>query len=175
MKPNIAHHRLKEVIRYDPDTGNLIWIKSTGTRSKVGAIAGSRSPLGYVILKVDGKYYSAHRLAWFYMTSEWPNIAAVDHIDRNGFNNKWNNLRNVNRQENGRNTPARNKLGIKGVSQIRNRFYATITVDRKSILLGSFDSAEEAGNAYKVAAAKYHDKNYNRITNDYNSILSFGV
>ena len=43
--------------------------------------------------------YRAHRLAFLYMKGYIPKL--IDHKDRNGLNNKWNNLREANKSTNG--------------------------------------------------------------------------
>lgn len=82
----------------------------------------------------------------------------VDHIDRDKTNNRIKNLRVTTRKDNGRNLSlsARNTSGFKGVFRKRNAWKAAITVDRKSIYLGTFNSPEDAARAYDEAVAKYH-------------------
>src|SRR5512142_195792 len=74
--------RVKEVFHYDPDTGIFTykagyWEKRTGTR------AGSVNPTGHPAvprraIAIDRRAISAARLAWFYMTGEWPEHE-IDH------------------------------------------------------------------------------------------------
>ena len=156
MIPNITYERLREVVSYNPLTGKFTWLVSLGSRAVKGQLTSQKvNTDGYHIFRIDKKLYYAHILAWFYMTSEWPK-EFIDHKDTIRSNNIWENLREATRQQNYRNTPARNKLKVKGVSQIRNRFYATITLNRVSVKLGSFSTLEEAQNAYREAALKYH-------------------
>ena len=59
-------------------------------------------------------------------------------------NLEWTTLSNVVRNTN----KTENKLGYRGVVQDRKKFRAVIYQDRKPINLGSFDTAEEAAEAY---------------------------
>lgn len=67
-------------------------------------------------IRIKGKAYPAHRLAWFYVYKVWP--TAVDHINCNKQDNRIENLREYSSaSDNLSNTKTRknNKLGIKGV------------------------------------------------------------
>lgn len=83
-----------------------------------------------------------------------------DHIDGDGLNNRRSNLRLATKAENGRN---RKVLCIPKASRFkgvwwekrRNRWKARITVDSKSIDLGSFRVEEDAAIAYDRAAVRY--------------------
>ena len=87
----LTQDRLKEVIRYDPESGILSWKKKTANCTKVGAEAGCLNPNGYREIKIDGTSYKSHRLAWLYVHGYFPE-KFIDHIDRNRSNNrilKW--------------------------------------------------------------------------------------
>lgn len=84
----------------------------------------------------------------------------VDHIDRNGLNNTRSNLRLATQTQNLANAKVRkhNKLGVKGVfwDKWKNKYKAKITVNKKVIQLGRFNTVEEAHAAYVAAAIKYY-------------------
>ena len=105
------------VIRYYPETGNLYWLMDLGTRARVGMVAGNTGDHGYKFVKINGISYSQHRLAWLLMTGDWPEFD-IDHIDGNGSNNVWKNLRDVTTSTNCKNSKIRNdnSSGIVGVS-----------------------------------------------------------
>jgi hypothetical protein len=100
-------NRLKEVLHYDPASGDWKWLVRVAWRINAGGRAGTLNTLGYVAIKVDGTVYLAHRLAWFYMTGNWPQ--EIDHIDRNKSNCRWANLRSVTHAENMQNVDRRVK------------------------------------------------------------------
>ena len=149
--------RLREAFHYDPDTGLFTW-KISPRRAKKGDIAGCNSH-GYIVIGIDQKMYPAHRLAWLYMTGEWPS-AQVDHIDLNRSNNSWNNLRAASHCENQRNksTQKNNTSGHKSVCwhNRQRKWNAQIKVMGKTVYLGRFQSFEDAAFAYSSAAKLHH-------------------
>src|SRR5260221_679172 len=95
----ITHAQLLELLRYEPETGQFIWLAgkragtSAGRPTKPEAYAdrnGRRLP--YWMISLLGKPYSRGKLAWFYMTGEWP-PDQIDHRDIDSLNDRWNNLR----------------------------------------------------------------------------------
>lgn len=80
-----------------------------------------------------------------------PDGLIVDHADHDPLNNQKSNLRNCTSGQNNANRVCyNNKSGYKGV-YIR----ADISVDGKTISLGTFSTAKEAAKAYDAAALKY--------------------
>lgn len=144
---------LKRIIHYEPSTGDLIWLQPISYRIKPQTFAGWWSGT-YFRVNVKGTSYYLHVLAWFYMTGIW---TLVDHRDRNTTNNKFYNLREANRQQNTWNQGTRvtNLLGIKGVQQRGSKFRAYITVNYKTLHLGTYESIEEAINARQNAEQEY--------------------
>lgn len=86
-----------------------------------------------------------------------PNGIVVDHINRDPLDNRRPNLRLCTIAENSRNRrrPA-GALGVKGVTRHRKKFRAQIKVDRKTIVLGSFETVAAAHEAYCAAAVRLH-------------------
>lgn len=153
---SFSHERLLSILRYDPETGIFVWRVRLGNRaSGVGKEAGWVGGNGYRYLSIDGHPYLTHRVAWFYMTGEWPN-GGLDHRNRNSLDNRWSNLREATQSMNVANTKIRstNTSGFKGVHLRKrsNRWLAEIWKDGKKTFLGSYASAEEASAAYQKAA-----------------------
>jgi hypothetical protein len=154
----LTQERLKEILHYDPETGEWRWLVTKGLKSVAGQIAGYLNNRKYWHIRINNVSYISSRLAWFYMTGEWP-INEIDHKDMNRANDKWSNLRQATKLQNSMNTGPRgqrNTSGYKGVYPSRKRWYASITIDRKKVFLGSFAKKEMAHEAYKEAALKYH-------------------
>jgi len=147
---------LKLLLNYEPSTGVFTWKVSRGS-VKPGKIANNRDKDGHVRIRVNGRLYFAHALAWLYMKGGWP-VGEVDHIDLIKDNNAWSNLRLATHQQNSHNQEARrnNKLGVKGVCISQGRYEAKIEHRRKTIHLGRYITLEEAKAAYDEAASILH-------------------
>ena len=77
---------------------------------------GSKDKYGYLIIKIKGKQYKAHHIAWLLVYGEYPKYE-IDHINKNKLDNRISNLRISNRTEQTRNTtrnpnPVTGKVGI---------------------------------------------------------------
>ena len=154
----IDARQLRELVHYAPDTGAFTWAK-TRPRCRKGAAAGCRTPYGYVVVRVGGGLYMAHRLAWLYQTGAWPN-AFIDHIDGDRGNNQFTNLRQATVAENAQNTKKAHrdsKTGFLGVTQRRDgKYVASISTQGKTIFLGAHVTPEDAHAAYLSAKRKMH-------------------
>lgn len=64
---------------------------------------GSLDKDGYLIIKIKGKQFKAHRIVWFLCNGKFP-IGVIDHINRVRTDNRIENLRDVSQAENVRNT-----------------------------------------------------------------------
>lgn len=103
-------------LEYFPNSGEFVWTEDVGKKKK-GSIAGSiNRSLGYWQIRYNKKLYYSHRLAYLAMEGKYPD-GVVDHIDRDGLNNRWDNLRSVSHSENHLNTnkPINNTSGCKGI------------------------------------------------------------
>ena len=157
---NITPDRLREILDYHPDTGVFTWRLKIARGVVVGNVAGSTRSSEYVRIVIDRCNYSAHRLAWLYMTGEWPKNQ-IDHINGVKTDNRFTNLREATISENARNRGRPKKgaaRGLKGVTfrASRGKWEAQIMPHGRSIFLGMFDNAEAAHAAYCAAAEKYY-------------------
>jgi hypothetical protein len=104
--------------------------------------------------KINKKLYSTSRIIGYAYLGLDINSKTqiIDHIDRNPLNNILTNLRIVSHQQN-----TFNKIS-KGYSWSKrdNNWKAQIRVNYKKMYLGSYDTEEEARQAYLEAKAKYH-------------------
>lgn len=151
-----TQERLRQLFRYEPDTGLFIRLVDVAGNAKAGMVAGSVNRRhGNILIHVDGARYFAHRLAWVYMTGDWP-IDEIDHRDRDRANNRWANLREATRAQNNRNVGKRrdNKTGYVGVHVHRQsgKFCVQIGTGKEREHVGLFDCGPAAHFAYIVAA-----------------------
>lgn len=161
----LNHNRLLERLDYDPKTGQFTF-KTAGASNRerdVGSVAGyvkvAKDGYKRFVVPVDAVYFTGSRLAWFFMTKEWPK-GQIDHKDGDSLNNSFENLRDATASQNVRNRGKlkSNTSGWKGVSFHKGtqKWCASITVDRKRIYLGYFDDVKEAAEAYIFAALEHH-------------------
>lgn len=148
-KPTLE--RLKAELNYNPETG-VFTRKTANKRNAAGAVVGSKNGRGYTQICVDGYPYTAHRLAWLYMTGEWP-TGDIDHINRDQGDNRFANFRAVTRSENklNQNRQRNNTSGYQGVFDVAGRWKSTITLHNRVLWLGTYDTYAEALAARKGA------------------------
>ena len=83
----------------------------------------------------------------------------VDHIDKDGLNNQRHNLRLCTRQQNMMNKKPSSSYysKFKGVTWYKRqcKWVTRITINRRRVCLGYFDSEKEAAFAYNVAATEH--------------------
>lgn len=155
----LTQSELKRLLDYDPDTGLFRWKTSLSYRGTVGRIAGNKHDKhGRTRISIANRQYFAHRLAWMWMTGEFP-TNDVDHINGNPSDNRWNNLRVATRSENLCNRLTKSSSGgFRGVywKPRDRRWIAKIQIGGRQIYLGSFDDPQKANEAYKEAAKKLH-------------------
>jgi hypothetical protein len=155
----MTQDELKKLLRYDQETGSFAWKVATNKRISVGQIAGTVNQEGYVNIGVLRKRYLAHRLAWLYVNGEMPD-GEIDHINRIRSDNRISNLRAVSRKQNCENLGVRsdNTTGFRGVRKDnrpgKSPFVARVVNHGKDIYIGSFQTAEEASNAYLKKATE---------------------
>lgn len=152
--------QLKDCLSYDPEAGLFRWVvKRKGTlRSK---FAGSKMANGYIAICIDGRDYTAHRLAWIYVHGVEPS-GCIDHINGDKSDNRIANLRDVSQVINMQNVYAaksNSKTGLRGVSwhAQRKKYTARIKSGARYLSLGLHDTPEAAHAAYMEAKRRLHE------------------
>lgn len=156
MTKELTLEKLKSILKYDEISGDFIYISAPARKIKIGDVVGTVEKNGYIRIEISGRPYRAHRLAWFYMTGEWPKYH-IDHINLDKGDNRFANLREATRSDNMGNVGLQrdNKTGAKGVHKTKFGYIAQLRTKEKTQYLGTFQTVEDAKEAYRVAAENY--------------------
>lgn len=150
--------RLRKILHYDPETGIFRWLNPPACSVRRGDIAGHfHKKLGYIFIGIDNCKQCAHRLAWLYMTGEWP-TKWIDHANGDRRDNSFKNLRHCTPSQNISNSK-RHKTstsGLKGASwdEQTKKWRVRIRSNGKNYCGGRFTSPEEAHAVYCAMAKR---------------------
>jgi hypothetical protein len=156
-------NRIREILDYNPDTGDFHWKIKPTKNTPIGKKAGGVTNEGYGHICYKGKRYSMSHLAWMYFYGKPPSMY-LDHINGNRFDNRISNLREATSAENMQNirkAPKNSSHGFLGTSfdSEKNKWRARIRVNGVKISLGRFNTPQEANAAYIAAKRKHHPFN----------------
>lgn len=137
-------------LNYNPETGLFCWLR-TGPGRLIGSNAGTDASNGrgkvYRKIRFEKRFFYSHRLAWLIVCGRWP-VGDVDHINGNGRDNRWINLRETSRVDNQHNMKLHrnNTTGCPGVSFHRQSglWHAVITCVGRTHSLRYHKTKEEA-------------------------------
>ena len=127
----LTQEYLKTRVSYCPETGLFHW-KASGFKRKEdatrlgGCVCSCTNTAGYVVIRLDGKLYLAHRLAFLYMEGKMPEF--VDHDDRVRTNNIWSNLKAATRESNNRNVTASSNTGHVNITWVEKKKHFVVTI-----------------------------------------------
>lgn len=173
---DITAEMARQLLNYDPDTGELRWkcrplsmFKAGEWRDArwsqakwntryAGEIAGRINDGGYPLVNMKSyRPYRAHRLIWLMVHGRWPS-GEIDHINGIRHDNRLCNLREGTRAENHQNLKARHERGLLGARWYEKygRWRSRIMVDQKETSLGYHDTEEQAHAAYLEAKKRLH-------------------
>lgn len=148
----IERERLLAVLHYNDKTGMFVWLKTLSRNVKAGTIAGYINKDGYRVIKIDGRLYAAHRLAWLYMKGYVPPM--IDHRNRVRSDNAFENLRSSDSERNQHNTGLKKgEVPYKGVSidPRSGKYQAKIRYKGKRYTFYGFNDPIFAALAYDYA------------------------
>ena len=147
----MTQDEIKSRLHYNQETGVFTWRSNPlapnywNTRYS-GTSAGTKHPLGYIIISINKKRIYAHRAAFLYLYGVTPE--EVDHIDGSPSNNSISNLRPVNRKTNMRNVgrSSSNTSGKTGVcwDNARGKWMAYINRGGKRVRSKRFTKRSDA-------------------------------
>jgi hypothetical protein len=150
--------KIQKYLRYEPTTGDLWWTEEAPVKV-ANKKANAKDPLGYICLKVNGRMFKGHRLAWLLVHGEFPK-GHIDHINGNPSDNRIENLRDVSRSinmQNERKARTHNLTGLLGVSPNGSGWRSEIRIAGKKKNLGTFSTSQQAHKAYVSAKRQYHE------------------
>lgn len=154
----INQTQLKERFLYDFLTGRFTRLPCS-RKGRNSSLTGCVNNKGYTCIKILGKSYKAHLLAFLYMTGAFP-TEVVDHIDGNPSNNAWSNLRECTLSQNQMNARLSkiNTSGFKGVSLHKptQKWMVTVRVNGKNVNFGIYKDIELADLVATETRNKYH-------------------
>lgn len=151
----ITAERAKQLFTYDPETGALARRPETVracNRSRAASTIRTLDKDGYIVVKVEGKCYPAHRIIFLMMTGRWPH-PTVDHDNRDKADNRWVNLTEATHAENNENRGPVRRFDVPNVYKTANtgRYEARAFVGGRKRRLGTYDTPEEADAAIALA------------------------
>lgn len=139
----------KEIFIVSSESPSGLVYKVSRGRCKAGQAQGYKDKR-YWRVKVNGKMYSVHRIIYELIYGKIE--GEIDHIDRNGFNNSIDNLRDQTHSQNCFNRDSTNASGYTGVVlKPSGRFEARIKLGGTQKYLGTFDTQLEASEQYQEA------------------------
>lgn len=178
MKPLPTPTVLRQLLRYEPDTGKLFWREQTTTdyfqdggktslhsmrawnakyagKEAFTAVAASGHKRG----RIAGHGLQAHRVIWAMECGNW-DFDLIDHRNLDPADNRLDNLREATKGQNGANrvpkAGATSKyLGV-GWHKGAEKWKAAISTGNASRHLGLFVSEVAAALAYDMAAMELH-------------------
>lgn len=152
---------VRKLFSYNKKTGELTRLTRTARCTKIGEVAGSVWTDGfakYRLVSVDNVQHKMHRIIWLLVTGKWP-AHVIDHINGDGVDNRWCNLRAVTAVENSRNRRLcrRNTSGCPGVwwRADNKKWRVLIRVNGRLLHLGHFEELDIAIAARKAAEVKH--------------------
>jgi hypothetical protein len=113
--------------------------------------------IGYVLIKEGGKWILLHR---YLMNAKSGQV--VDHINRDKTDNRIKNLRFVNKSQNNFNRNVKKRDLPRGIyfDKYGNRYRACLSVNNKTLKLGSFKTIKEAKKVYDEKIIEIYGKDF---------------
>jgi len=154
----------KDIKNYEGEyqVSNLGRVRSIKFYEKVLKLSTSKDGYNNVCLsKGSKKSYRVNRLvAQEFLHFDMSNINIhIDHKDGDRNNNNIQNLQLLNIRENTSKRNIKTTSKYIGVSFYRNRWYSRISVNKRRLNLGCYDTEEQAYQAYVDASIKYNIQN----------------
>jgi HNH endonuclease len=163
--PSAAY--LRQCFDYNSDSGDLRWRARPRRHFAneqgwvrfqrfVGTVAGCRVETAGIAVRINNRLFKASRVIWKMQTGRDPKHE-VDHRNLDPYDNRWDNLRDATRVQNGQNRSRRRNHDLpKGVQRCRGKYQTAIYLKRRRVFLGVFNTITEAKAAYDTAARQHY-------------------
>ena len=173
MKDLVSLDLLNKCFTYNEITGEFIKVMKFNWKGDLikckPKVVQTLNSYGYYQVNFKNKVYLVHRLICYIMNGEYPDRDVdVDHINGVRTDNRWVNIRLVDRGENLKNVGMRsdNTTGIKGVHYEKSsgKYFTFIYHNSKRVVLGRFNTIDEANEVRNKALSEYcyHDNHGKR-------------
>lgn len=163
-REKLSQKKVQELLAYDEDSAHFIWRPRPGWSNGINSFntkyAGKRAGYvhrtGYRYIAFQGVgEFTETDIVWLYVYGCWPKCD-IDHINGNTQDNRLANLREATRLENSGNRKINhnNKSGFPNVYRRNDngRWRAAVRKDGKRINIGTFETPQEAYEAYLKTA-----------------------
>lgn len=142
---------------FGSERGMRIWQTLFG-----GKMAGSDHGSGYLSVRVSGRLYFVHRIAFIIANGQIPDGKQIDHVNGVRDDNRQGNLRLADRSENARNakrqeTNTSGRVGVSWCSR-NSKWYAYINHRGRMINLGHHHNIDDAVAARLAGEKAYHGR-----------------
>ena len=159
----ITHEQLTRIFWLDLEAGRLFWRDPPKNhRGLVGEEAGGprrgRGGKSYWVICIGKRAYKRGRLIFFAIHGRLPS-PCLDHISGDSLDDRPRNIREATVTENAWNHKKRRRrinlpMGVRLIPH-SGRFEARISVNKKQIHLGAFDTPEEAATVYAAKRKEF--------------------
>jgi hypothetical protein len=161
MKAYPSQQEVKELLEYDPVTGELRWLPRPNTsgpnkcfnRKFAGKVAGtvrkSKVDNDSVLVRIYKKTYHASHLIYVWMGVPRPEV--IGFRDRDPLNLKWNNLISTDLKSvaKKRKEARISKTGVKHIYLQDGKFRVRFQKGNRKVNIGTFNTIEQAKEALK--------------------------
>ena len=160
MRP--TPEELRELLRYEPETGKLYWLpRTSGWKGFNATYAGKEAFTatdsgGYRIGSLNKARYRAHQVIWALAHGDWPEV--IDHINGDRSDNRIENLRNATDAENRKNARKykNNSTGVVGVKRHRDGGFAAY-IGKKYVVYSTYFETAVAMRRTAESEHNYHE------------------
>ena len=154
-KPKLDPAAIRRMLDYRAADGVLIW-RENGQRKRAGSVAGTMTKSGTCNIFLQKSITTRARCVWCWHNGAWPE-GSMRHLNGNLSDDRIENLQVESFYE--RILRARGLQDRKlppGVRLAGDRFSAMVTVNGRSMYLGTFDDEQAAFEAFKQAHVAVH-------------------